>query len=235
MTSIQRLSKTHHLGVLGGTYSQEVLGYASIAYWPQSEASGTVAQCLVNAAENSTHRSDVSGWTPRDAIGDGTTTPFCGGVNDWVDTFSARLAAALNSAEDTTLVWAKVESAAVWSDSITGTSMRRMLTLKTTSERQTGPVGGSNLIHVAGGMSDFGAPTLSDTGFLPYIMACSISAETARPPGCGSVEIAPVPIGTNKEVMSHARDCAAHSRQSSQRMLHLENRAHNESQIRRKR
>jgi hypothetical protein len=49
-------------------------------------------------------------------IGDGKNAPYFDGVNDFVNIYSAALAAAFNGAEGTLMAWAKVSGAGVWTD-----------------------------------------------------------------------------------------------------------------------
>ena len=103
-------------GAFHGGYFAEVLATGPIATWPLWEASGTVAQCLVSTAQNGTYSSDVSGWPPGVGIGDGKTAPWFDGTNDYVNINTAAFRAAFNGAEGSTLVWARVNSGAVWTD-----------------------------------------------------------------------------------------------------------------------
>lgn len=116
------------------TYIDKVLGYGPIAYWPLNESSGTVAQCLVNPAQNGTYNSDVSGWPPGTGIGDGNTAPFFDGANDFINIYSATLAAAFNGAAGTVACWAKVVNVGAWTDTVT----RKTVTLR---------VDGSNFVY----------------------------------------------------------------------------------------
>ena len=100
----------------GGNYNDLVMGTGPIAYWPQSETSGTVAHCLVNPAQNGTYSSDVSLWTPGTGIGDGNTAPKFDGAATFIDMFSAAFAAAFNHSEGSAMIWAKVDGAGVWTD-----------------------------------------------------------------------------------------------------------------------
>jgi len=100
-----------------GTYADKVLGYGPIAYWPLWETSGTVAQCLVNPAQNGTYSADVSGWPPGTGIGDGRTAPYFSG-NDYVDCFTATIQAAFPGSEGTIMIWT-YPAAASFNDGVT--------------------------------------------------------------------------------------------------------------------
>lgn len=98
-----------------GSYNDLVMGTGPIAYWPLDETAGTVARCLVNPAQNGTYSSDVSTWPVGVGIGDGYTALVFDGVNDYVDVFSATLAAALNGDAGTMLAWGQA-AAGAWTD-----------------------------------------------------------------------------------------------------------------------
>lgn len=100
----------------GGTYADKVLGYGPIAYWPLWETSGTVANCLVNSAQNGTYSSDVSTWPVSIGIGDGNTAPNFDGTNDWINIFTAAFQAAWNGDEFSILMWKRAANAGVWTD-----------------------------------------------------------------------------------------------------------------------
>lgn len=85
-----------------GSYAQKVLSYGPIAYWPLNELSGTVANCLVNPAQNGTYTGVTLG---EPGIGDGNTCPFFDGANDYVNIQTAALAAAFNGAAGTVQMW----------------------------------------------------------------------------------------------------------------------------------
>jgi len=103
----------------GGTYADKVLGTGPIAYWPLWEASGTVARCLVNPAQNGTYSSNVSTWPPGTGIGDGNTAPGFDGTNDYIDVQTAALAAAFNASQGSFAIWARVTNVGVWTDAAT--------------------------------------------------------------------------------------------------------------------
>ena len=104
----------------GINYSdQKVLALGPIAYWPLTETSGTVAHCLVNPAQNGTYSSNVATWPVGAGIGDGNTAPIFDGANDWVQAFSATLAAAWAANCPTTgavMIWTKAANLGMWTD-----------------------------------------------------------------------------------------------------------------------
>ncbi|GAI14148.1 unnamed protein product, partial [marine sediment metagenome] len=81
-------------GVLA--YDDKVLGMDPIAYWPLSETSGLVANCLVNPAQNGVYTGVTLG---QPGIGDGNTAPYFDGTNDYVDVLTAAFIAAYNGSE----------------------------------------------------------------------------------------------------------------------------------------
>lgn len=52
----------------------------------------------------------------RQGIGDGRTSPYFDGANDYVNIHSAALASLFNGAEGTLAIWAKVNNSGVWTD-----------------------------------------------------------------------------------------------------------------------
>ena len=110
-------------GVGGAGYSAKVLGYSPIAYWPLWEASGDVAECLVNSAQNGAYTGVTLG---QPGIGDGRTAPFFDGVTDYVNIYSIAFRDAfalyndptglLDESEGTVMIWAKVNAVGMWTD-----------------------------------------------------------------------------------------------------------------------
>lgn len=88
-----------------GTYADKVLSHGPSAYWPLWEAGGVIAACLVNAAQDGTYSSDVSGWPVGAGIGDGNTAPTFDGTNDFVDIYSATFNSALDRDVGTIHLW----------------------------------------------------------------------------------------------------------------------------------
>lgn len=113
MFPAQRWRQNFFLGGGALTYDAKVLGHDPIAYWPLTETSGLVANCLVNPAQNGVYTGVTLG---QPGIGDGNTAPFFDGANDSVDIYSAALNAAFNGAEGTIVIWFKVFNAGVWTD-----------------------------------------------------------------------------------------------------------------------
>lgn len=102
------------LGVGGaGGYSAKVLGYSPIAYWPLWEASGSVAECLVNPLQNGAYTGVTLG---QEGIGDGNTCPLFDGLTDFVDIWTATFRNAFSGTEGTAMIWAKVFNVGVWTD-----------------------------------------------------------------------------------------------------------------------
>lgn len=99
-------------------YIQKNLGYSPIAYWPLLESSGTIAECLVNPAQNGTYERDVAIMGTGAGIGDGGTAPIFNGINgvggDAINVHSAALNAALNGALITLVGWGIVKDIGSW-------------------------------------------------------------------------------------------------------------------------
>jgi len=102
--------------LIRGHYHEKVLAMQPIAYWPLWEASGTVAKCLVNTAQNGTYSSDVSTWPVGAGIGDGNTAPQFDGANDYINVFSAAFSAVFPGAVGSFAGWVRVANVGVWTD-----------------------------------------------------------------------------------------------------------------------
>jgi len=161
--SIQAYRRRNNALYGGRSYASKVLGYGPIAYWPLWEASGTVAQCLVNSAQNGTYNSDVGTWPVGTGIGDGNTAPFFDGTNDVVDVDSAALFAAFNGAEGSIACWWRVANAGVWTDGqwrtqwyvVTNINNRNILNKSNAADRMISNRigGGVNLNEIYNGLS----------------------------------------------------------------------------------
>lgn len=88
----------------------QIFGISAIAYWPLWDESGTTAQELI-AGRNGTYN-NVTLAQP--GIGDGRKAPTFGAAS-YIRAYSAGLNAALNNAELTVMLWAKLDLAA-WTD-----------------------------------------------------------------------------------------------------------------------
>jgi hypothetical protein len=123
------------MGLLRGTrralldgkrpYFKKVLATGPIAYWPQWELTGAVAQDLIDSPNQD---GAYTGVTLNALPGpDGSPTPFFDGANDFNNIFSATLQGAFDGDEGTVAVWARVFNAGVWTDG----AARRILILFT--------------------------------------------------------------------------------------------------------
>lgn len=92
------------------------MSHRPVAYWPLWEKTGTVAECLVDSAQNGTYNSDVSGWPPQTGIGDGNTAPFFDGTNDQIDIDTVALNSVFDGDLGTVCAWVRVLNAAMWPD-----------------------------------------------------------------------------------------------------------------------
>lgn len=107
-------------GLVERDYSRKVLSYNPIAYWPLWETSGSAAWDLVvnlRAPDPLSRDGTYVGVTLGEpGIGDGNTSVLLDGNNDYINIFSAGLAAAFNGAAGTAAIWARVFDLATWSD-----------------------------------------------------------------------------------------------------------------------
>lgn len=97
------------------TYTEKVLSYSPIAYWPLTELSGLVAD---NAEGTAARDGTYSGVTLDSADGPivGTRAGRWDGVNDYCNIYSASLNGVFNGAEGSLVAWVKVFDAGVWTD-----------------------------------------------------------------------------------------------------------------------
>jgi hypothetical protein len=107
------LTKIVPVILAGGGYSDKVLGYSPIAYWPLWEASGATAKDISGNGFDGAYTGVTLG---QEGIGDGSTCPLFDGTNDYVNIYSAGFAGALNGAEGTASMWVKVFNAGIWLD-----------------------------------------------------------------------------------------------------------------------
>lgn len=100
-------------------YHQYILSLDPIAYWIQDEKQGAVAHDMVTARDAGAQNGAYTGVTlGQPGIGDGRTSPYYDGLNDYTDVFTAALAAAFNASAGTMHFWARVAGAGVWTDGI---------------------------------------------------------------------------------------------------------------------
>jgi concanavalin A-like lectin/glucanase superfamily protein len=95
-------------------YAQKVLDTGPLAYYPKNEAAGST---LYDCSGHGYHGAYSGPTLGLPGIGDGNTCPYLDSVNDCINIYSAALAAAIDPTEGSILVWARVNSAAEWTDS----------------------------------------------------------------------------------------------------------------------
>ena len=94
-------------------YSEKVLGYGPIAYWPLNEASGGVANDLIGNGFNGAYTGVTLG---QPGIGDGNSCPYFDGANDYCNFYSSLYASAFNTANGSYSAWVKVYNSSIWTD-----------------------------------------------------------------------------------------------------------------------
>jgi hypothetical protein len=117
----------------GDAYAQLVLATepgSLQAYWPLSEGSGTTITDESGNGRNGTYNN--GGLLGQPGIGDGRTSVWFDGSNDWGDVYSDSLRDAWSWAAWSVAFWVKMNSAALWTDG----QLRRCFTMS----------GGSNFI-----------------------------------------------------------------------------------------
>jgi len=100
-------------------YIQKVLATNPIALWVQDEKQGNVAYDMVSGRVVGAQNGTITGCTLGEpGIGDGRTSFFYDGVNDYTNIYSVALDAAFNGQEFTVIQWLEVFSAGVWTDGV---------------------------------------------------------------------------------------------------------------------
>ena len=94
---------------------KQLFGSSIIAHWPLWEAGGSVAYDISGNGRNGAAAGIDWGYP---GIGDGHTSAYFDGANDYVNVYSASLAAAFNGAEGTIIMWLKVHDVGVWTDGL---------------------------------------------------------------------------------------------------------------------
>lgn len=174
-------------GAPGLTYIEKVLATQSaslIAYWPLNEASGTVAvNAEGTAALNGSYARDLATMGTQTGIGDGNTAPTFDGTSDFVNIYSAALAAAFNGDQYTIALWFKVAAAGVWSDGVQrfttilrgSTSANQIQMFKDTTAGRFG------FLRTAAAASKLWYQTgLSSTDWLHLAMVCDVAGDALK-------------------------------------------------------
>ncbi|HAM41544.1 MAG TPA: hypothetical protein DCP69_09465 [Candidatus Omnitrophica bacterium] len=93
-----------------------IFGSSLISYLTMGEGNGVVS---FDRSGHGRHGAYIGVTLGQPGMGDGRTCPLFDGVNDYVNWYSAGLAAAFNGAEGTLgPVWIKVANAGVWTDGL---------------------------------------------------------------------------------------------------------------------
>lgn len=144
------------------------VGANLLAYWLMNEASGGTADNYEGtAARDGTYVGTPTLGQP--GIGDGLTCVKLNGSTQYIDVFSASLAAAFNGAEGTFFVWCKVDGAGVWTDGEARNAMTFGVNGNNYGYMRKSST--NNLIqwfHGAGGTNKFPSAALSETAWFTY-------------------------------------------------------------------
>jgi len=165
------------------SYIDKVVGLCGanlIAYWPLSEASGTVADNYEGtAARDGAYTGVTLGQT---GIGDGLTCPrFDGAVGDRVNVYSNSLNTAFDGAEGTIAFWIKMYNASVWTDGV----LRKAYYIRADSNNYISwdkqGIGSVWVVRKGGGTSEiFYLGAQSDTGWVHWAMSWSEAADEVK-------------------------------------------------------
>ena len=173
------LTKIIPVVLAGGGYSDKVLGYSPIAYWPLWEASGATAEDVSGNGFDGGYTGVTLG---QEGIGDGNTCPLFDGTNDYVDIYSAGFAGAIDVSEGSLTGWMKVFNAGVWTDSAwryavnIGNGSSNRINLKRSSANNTMiteyKAGDTTENELTGG--------LSTTGWMHLALTWSVTADEVK-------------------------------------------------------
>lgn len=163
------------------SYTQKVKGTAAanlLAYWTQSESSGTTITDTSGNGRTGTYTVVTLGVA---GIGDGNTAATYNGTTSKGDVFGASLAAAINGSEGTIMGWGIVSAAGVWTDG----AGRQLL--------EIGDGAGNRLVlqksavnnalttnYRAGATNASISPALSVTTWFHFAMTWSVSASEVK-------------------------------------------------------
>jgi len=160
------------------TYINRVLATNPIAYWPLNETAGNTAVCQVNAAQNGTYARNVTLMGTGAGIADGNAAPTFDGTNDFVNIYTAALAAAFNGATGSALIWFRVANVGIWTDA---TQRFLFYLYSDANNRYRAQRVITNSRLQATGIAGAGACTvnrdgLADTGWMPVVITWSDGA-----------------------------------------------------------
>jgi len=120
----------------------------------------------------------------KDGIGDGLTSPFYDGANDYTNVYSAGLAAAFNGAEGTVASWARVSAAGVWTDNANRQCVRYLVDANNCVIVRKGDLAVHNnrfaLIYVAGGTAHTIEVAITSVAWWHWALTWSRTANEVR-------------------------------------------------------
>jgi hypothetical protein len=155
---------------------QRVLALDPIGYWMQDEKSGVVSYDMVTARAGGARNGVYTGVTlGQPGIGDGRSTPFFDGANDYNDIFSVSFSNAFDGAEGSFAIWARVDAVGVWTDG----SWRNLVDIRRDANNLISIAKSTannriSFFYTAGGVAEtFNADGLADIDFFHIVMTWS--------------------------------------------------------------
>lgn len=161
-------------------YEHKVLAYDPDAYWMLTETTGTTAVCQVNAAQNGTYARDVSVMGTGAGIGDGNTAPLFDGTNDFINAYSAALAAVYDQSEVTIMSWCRVFNVGVWTDGSNRRTVRFYIDANNDFQLSKDHAVNNRIVNTVehGGVIDWATEGgVSETGWMCWISTVSQAAD----------------------------------------------------------
>ncbi len=107
---------THHDQFRYSTKVKNIASANLVAYWPLAEPSGTVITDVSGNGYNGVYTAVTLG---QPGIGDGRTCAKFDGSTSYANAYSVGFAGAFNNQEGTIAVWARIPTAAPWTDATT--------------------------------------------------------------------------------------------------------------------
>lgn len=160
------------------TYSDKVLSYSPIAYWPLWETTGLVPHCLVDSAQDGSYIGVNLGF---DGIGDDNSCPYFDGVNDYGNCYSVTFRNAFTPSLFTIILWGKLYSGTQWTDGNIHTYMRFEANGNNFVRMYKGANNRNDWVYNANAVTDAVTKSLlTTTGWFFMAMTVSLAADEMK-------------------------------------------------------
>lgn len=167
-------------------YAEQVrraFGTNLVAYWPMGETRGTIIADISGNGRNGATAGSTGPTLGAEGIGDGRTAPSFPGGNGFINVYSTNLRDAWPGANGSFMCWAKVASAAVW----TNVAYREFVNIEVDGNncvwagRTTAATNALYCSFRAGGtIENYGVIGISTTGWFHFALTWSKANERTR-------------------------------------------------------